>query len=135
MVDSDDGSISDLSGLLRRVHPEQVVPGASSGEWRVSSAAFRDLNLSTDCEEKMLAAGVPAEWTVAKHSGWSLVRFTAAVSRQIGMSVVNRPLDSDPGRNGEPNPYHAEVQGKKTQGAVNSLKQVCDWVVCKPPKA
>jgi hypothetical protein len=38
------------SGLLRRVHPQQVILDQNSGGYRPSSAAFNDDNLSVDIE-------------------------------------------------------------------------------------
>lgn len=118
--DADDASIADDAGLLRRVHPSQVVPDANSGGYRLSSAAFTDPNLSIDIEPILLAGRADWHRTLAGFSGYSLVRFSAAAARAVGQAVVRRPLPD--------NDAHGEVIGKKTTAVKNALCRASDWV-------
>lgn len=105
---ADDLSIPQDAGLLRRIHPDQVIRDRNTGELRPSSAAFKDPNLSVDVETLLQAAGLDWHFSVKDYSGYSLVRFVARSARDRGLAVVSAPLPN--------NPAHAEVVGKRALG-------------------
>jgi len=117
---ADDLSIPQDAGLLRRIHPDQVIRDRNTGELRPSSAAFKDPNLSVDVETLLQAAGLDWHFSVKDYSGYSLVRFVARSARDRGLAVVSAPLPN--------NPAHAEVVGKKSPGTANALRDASEWV-------
>jgi hypothetical protein len=54
----DDGSVPDSAGLLRRIHPSQVVQDHNTGRARPSSAAFKDPHMSVDIEPILVSLGL-----------------------------------------------------------------------------
>ena len=108
------------AGLLRRIHPDHVIPDNNTGRHRPSSAAFKDPNLSVDAEPLLHAAGLDWHFSLREHQTYSLVRFLAQTAFDQGLTVVRTDA---PG-----NPAHAEVQGKKTQGKANALRDASQWV-------
>jgi hypothetical protein len=120
--DDDDGSIGDDAGLLRRIHPDQVVPDQNRGGRRPSSAAFKPPELSVDAEPVLAEDGLDWTFSLDGYEGWSLVRFLAGSARQQGLPVVHDPCPD--------NRAHTLVRGKKTQGIANFLVRESDWVHC-----
>jgi hypothetical protein len=118
MPDVDDGSINNEAGLLRRIHPEQVVPDKNTQRPRLSSAAFKDDELSVDAEPLLAQAGLDWHFSLRGYLGYSLVRFRAGAARQERLRVVHKPERC--------NPAHTEVIGKKTQGIANRLRDASD---------
>lgn len=122
---ADDGTIPDTACLLRRVHPSQVVEDKNVGEFRASSGAFKDQEMSVDVEPMLDAAGLNWSFSLRNHPEHSLVRFRAGDARALGQAVVHSPIPD--------NPAHAEVKGKKSPGTANRLMQASSPVVIKPP--
>jgi hypothetical protein len=118
--DLDDRSIPQDAGLLRRIHPDQVIRDRSTGQLRPSSAAFKDPNLSVDVEPRLQAVGLDWHFSLRDNPSYSLVRFAAKSARDRGFAVVSKPLPD--------NPAHAEVVGKKTPGGANGLRDASEWV-------
>jgi hypothetical protein len=118
--DADDILTSQDVGLLRRIHPEQVIEDKNTGQRRPSSAAFKDPNLSVDIEPLLQAAGLDWRFSLKDHPSFSLVRFSEQSAKGQGLTVVRKPLPE--------NPAHAEVVGKKTQGKANALRDAAEWV-------
>lgn len=123
MADIDDGSIGDDAGLLRRVHPDQVIFDQNLNQKRPSSGAFDDLELSVDSEPLVIADGRDWRSCLANHSGYSLVRFLAGVARGLQLPVIHKPITEIP-----ENPAHCEVHGKKTPGKAKALWRASTWV-------
>jgi hypothetical protein len=117
----DDGSIPNSANLLRRIHPTQVVIDANTGSPRPSSAAFKDPNMSVDVEPTLDALGLNWRFSLRSYPGHSLVRFLAADARAQGQAVVPLPIAGE-------NEAHAQVQGKKTPGIANRLRDASTWV-------
>lgn len=124
MADIDDGSIANEYDLLRRVRPDQVVEDQNLGILRPSSAAFKDPQLSADCEQILLRDGLDWQFPLKAYPGYSLARFKAGVARNLGLSVIHKPLKD--------NAAHVEVHGKKTQGIANSLIAGAWWAHVEP---
>lgn len=120
MSDVDDGSIEDDWTLLRRIHPEQIVPDKRTGELRVSSAAFRDPEMSVDVEELLKKANLDWRFSLKDHAGYSLMKFAAAVPRSHDLAVVHSPLPD--------NDAHAEVRGQKSASIARALGKAAEWV-------
>lgn len=125
-------AIDDAAVLFRRVRPDQVVMDKNTGQWRPSSAAFKDPNLSVDVEPFLAEDGLDFRWSLKDHPGYSLVGFTAGHARSKQQNVVHTPI---PGPIPSRNPYHAEVIGKKTPGTANHLRDGSSWVHLVPPTA
>lgn len=121
MSDTDDGSIWDSWSLLRRVHPTQIVRDDNSGNSRVSSGVFRDLEMSVDAEELWEAHGRDWRASLDGYDGYSLVRFAAVVPRSMGLPVIHSPLPD--------NPAHTEVHGKKTGSMRDKFVASSTWVL------
>ncbi|MEK7996279.1 MAG: hypothetical protein AAB403_20965 [Planctomycetota bacterium] len=119
MSETDDGSIKNEWSLLRRIHPAQIVPD-NTGEPRVSSAAFKDVSMSVDVEEMLIANGIDWNFSLKQHPVHSLMRLLAAVPRSLQQAVVAVPIDG--------NPAHAEVRGDKTNAVARSLSKAAEWV-------
>jgi hypothetical protein len=117
---TDEDLTSQSVGLLRRIHPDQIVEDKNTGRRRPSSAAFKDPNLSVDIEPLLHKAGLDWRFSLRNHPGYSLVRFPAQSAVNQGLTVVPSPLTN--------NPAHAEVVGKKTPGKANALRDSSVWV-------
>jgi hypothetical protein len=117
---AEDGSIPNSSGLLRRVHPQQVVDDANTGKRRPSSAVFKDEDLSVDAECILEKDGLGWRFSLKEHSGYSLVRFRAQEARSNFLPVVHDPVEG--------NRAHTVVGGKKSQGVANRLRDASEWV-------
>src|SRR5260370_652029 len=102
----DDGSIADDAGLLRRIHPVQVVPDQNTGGKRPSSAAFKDREMSVDAEPLLLAEGLDWHFSLEGYESHSLVRFNASSARERQLQVAHAPIDG--------NNAHTIVLGRKT---------------------
>jgi hypothetical protein len=120
MADVDDGSIADAAGLLRRIHPDQVIEDPNEGGARPSSAAFKDPSLSVDAEPILTSNGLNWQFSLKDHSSHSLVRFPAKAARDKQLAVVHKPEEN--------NKAHTEVIGKKTKGVANFLRDASEWV-------
>ena len=117
---TDDGSVSDDSGLLRRIRPDQVIDDKNRGVRRPSSAAFKDPRLSVDAEPILHEDRLDWTFSLEGYDGYSLARFIARVAREKQLAVIHKPLDH--------NRAHVEVVGKKTQSIANYLRDNSQWV-------
>jgi hypothetical protein len=115
----DDPSILDDDTLLRRIHLAHIVEG-SEGRSSVSSAAFRDTELSVNLESVMRAAGRRPSDALWEYPNDYLASITVAVSRSHGQLVGPDPLPSEPA--------HAYAFGKKTKRIRRALRDAANWV-------
>ena len=116
----DDGVIDGDAGLLRRIHPKQLVPDQNSGGRRPSSAAFKDPELSVDAEPILEEDGLNWNFSLNGYEGYSLVRFLADAARQRYLPVVHDPVFD--------NRAHTLVCGKKTNSIAKGLSNESEWV-------
>lgn len=116
---SETADLADEAGLLRRIHPDQVVPN-SDGSYRPSSAAFKDPEMSVDAEPVLQSSGLDWHFSLEGYERYSLVRFEAGAARERGLEVVAKPSPE--------NIAHTEVLGKKTSSISNHLKDSSKWV-------
>jgi hypothetical protein len=121
--------IPDDAGLLRRIHPKQLISDRNSGKYRPASGAFKDRELSVDAEPILLANGLDWHFSLRHWSVFSLVRFQAHEARAKGLQVVHKPRPPEQ----QDNPAHTEVTGT-TESIARHLAIVCDWVHLEPKK-
>lgn len=112
--------IPDASGLLRRVHPEQIVQDKNLGHRRLSSGAFRAKQMSVDVEPMLTAAGLDWTFTLRGYEQFFLVRFKAQFVRAYGQSVEHKPIRG--------NPCHAEVIGPKPKSVRDAFRDAAEWI-------
>jgi hypothetical protein len=112
--------IPDPSGLLRRVHPDHIVPDGNTGRRRLSSGAFNDPRMSVDVEPMLRAKGLDWQFSLAGHEAYSLVRLTAGFVRGHSQIVEHTPI---PG-----NEFHADVVGRKTGPIRQAFRAAAEWV-------
>ena len=93
----------------------------SAGSRNVSSAAFKDLELSVDAEPILHQHSLDWSFSVKDYPDFSLVRFLAGNARARQLPVILKELPD--------NPAHTEVHGKKTQGIANHLRDCSTWVL------
>jgi hypothetical protein len=120
----DDKTIEDREKLLRRVHPKHVVPDDAGG-YRVSSAAFGDVDLSVDIRSTVTALGRDLQSCVEGHEGYGLVSITAGLARQQHQSVSREPIPE--------NLAHGIVDGKKTPAVKKAFYSQCAWEIDSRP--
>jgi hypothetical protein len=118
----DDGSIPNDAGLLRRIHPRQVIHDKNLGAWRPVSGAFKDKEMSVDAEPVLHANGLGSMFSLRNSLGFSLARFSAGGPRSLGLAVVFDPRPDD-----QPdNPAHTLVLGA-TEANARYLATNCTW--------
>ena len=126
----DDETIYDDDVLLRRVHPQKVVPDGAGG-FRLSGSIFEDL---TDPETGTKAMSVLVEWLLEElggagadlvrdqYAGWGLVAVRAREIRECGLTVCWAPSEHE-GRYAD---AHAHVFGKKRGSTQHRLRDTCE---------
>jgi len=122
-VFADDPAIGDDERLFRRIHPTQVVPDEDSGLMRLSSAAFKDPEMSVDLETVLAAHGLPVEACLKGHEGHLLAALPAGGCRRLEQAVCPDPLPD--------NPAHGIVYGRKKGRIPDRLREIATWVI--PP--
>lgn len=97
------------------------------GNPRISSAAFKDGELSVAIESVMARAGRPPEAAIAKYPDSGLAVITAGDARSLNQAVAPDPLPDEPA--------HGVVYGQKKRGGIGGkLRDFATWVVA-PPQA
>jgi hypothetical protein len=120
-VFDNDPTIAGNERLLRRIHPQQLVPDErNAGKRRVSSGAFRDEELSIVIESTLLKSGRQPIDLLQAYERYSLVAITAAKARSHDQSVARDPIPDEPA--------HGVVFGRKKKCA-GSLADSASWVV------
>ena len=123
-VFEDDPSITDAERLLRRI-ARSWVSWEEDGTPRISSAAFREDELSVNLETVMAQAGRAPEEAVRDYPGYGLAAFTAAHARGLNQAVARDPLPEEPA--------HGIVYGRKKRGGIaQKLRDAALWVKAPP---
>ena len=91
----DDPSIAGHERLFRRIHRSHVL-WDEHGAPAISSAAFRDEELSVNIESVMTREARPPEDAIRKYPGHSLAAITAAHARSLDQRVARDPTDEEP---------------------------------------
>ena len=122
----DDPTIPDGERLLRRIHPswliwdEHEVPS-------ISSAAFKDPELSVYLESVLIKDGRARETCVEGYTGYGLASITAGAARSLNLIVARDPQPQEPA--------HGIVLGeKKRQRVAAKLRDGALWVKLPPVK-
>jgi hypothetical protein len=116
----DDPNIPDEERLFRRIHLTHVVEG-DGGKSEVSSAAFRDTELSVNLEGVMQAAGREPQDSLRAYPDDLLMSLAAGVCRRNGQIVGPDPKPDEPA--------HGYAFGKKSKSIQRTLRGAAGWIV------
>ena len=121
----DDPSIADEERLFRRI-PRTWIDWDDDGNAAISSAAFKDEELSINIESVMIRDGrLPAD-AVHQYPGYGLAAITAAHARSLNQVVARDPIEEEPA--------HGVVYGQKKRGGIaGKLRDGASWVITPPP--
>lgn len=118
----DDPSIADTERLFRRIHLKHIVPDGDTGLARLSSAAFRDKDLSVDIEAVLLENGQAISSCLQGQVACKLAFITAGHARQLQQVIFRDPTPN--------NPSHGIVYGSKSsKKVVEGLRDSAQWVI------
>jgi hypothetical protein len=119
-----DPSIPGDEQLFRRI-PQTWVAWDELGNPTISSAAFKDEELSVNLASVMAQdSRAPAD-AIRDYPGYGLAAITAARARSLGQAVARDPLPEEPA--------HGVVYGQKKRGGVGGkLRDGAIWVVSPP---
>jgi hypothetical protein len=107
----DDSSIADNERLFRRI-PRTWVDWDEHGNATISSAAFKDDELSIYIESVMTQADRPPSDAIRAYPGYGLAAFTAGHARAFNQRVARDPLPDEPA--------HGVVYGQKKRGGIGA---------------
>ena len=120
-VYEDDPSIPGSERLFRRI-PQTWVDWDEFGNAAISSAAFKDEELSINIESIMVRDGRPPEDAIRNYPGYGLASITAAHARSLNQIVAPDPLPEEPA--------HGVVYGQKKRGGIGGkLRDGAEWLV------
>jgi hypothetical protein len=120
-VFEDDPSILGDERLFRRI-PRTWVNWDEHGNPAISSAAFKDPELSVNLESLMVRDGRPPADAIRNNTGHGLAAITAAHARSLNQAVARDPQPEEPA--------HGVVYGRKNRGGVGGkLRDGAVWVV------
>lgn len=118
-----DPEISDVSDLIRHIHPQYpLVFDENTGQQRISSAAFSPSSvpgggMSVDLEQKLSAAGLPSGAFVPQ--GMGAVRLNTGRVRALILDVGSDPTPKSP--------CHGQVWGIRNSSR-QKLRRLAEWV-------
>lgn len=123
---SDDLTILNEDGLLRRIPhwPQMYKFDNNTKTYRLTSANFKDPELSVSLEKDLLNDAKEHSYLVRQLPEFGLARIKAKVPRQelnVKQKLVRDPTPEDP--------YHAIVYGKKGKGDCRKLAHASKIVV------
>lgn len=117
----DDPSIPAVERLFRRIAPSWV-DWDEQGNAVISSAAFKDEELSINLESVMARDGRPPEDAIRNYPRYGLAAITAAHARSLNQAVAADPLPEEPA--------HGVVYGQKKRGGIGGkLRDGAEWVM------
>lgn len=121
----DDPSIAGEERLFRRI-PRTWVGWDEQGNAAISSAAFKDEELSINIESFMTRDGRPPADAIRAYSGYGLAAITAAHARSLNQRVAPDPLEEEPA--------HGVVYGHKKRGGIaGKLRDGATWIIVPAP--
>ena len=124
-VFEDDPTIAGDERLFRRIHRSHVL-WEDDGSAAISSAAFRDEELSINIESVMIRDRRPPADAIRQHPGYGLAAITAAHARSLNQVVARDPIEEEPA--------HGVVYGQKKRGGIaGKLRDGASWVITPPP--
>jgi hypothetical protein len=117
----DDPSIAGEERLFRRI-PRTWVDWDEHGNAAISSAAFKDEQLSVALESIMARDGRPPTDAIRNYAGYGLAAITAAHARSLNQRVARDPIDEEPA--------HGVVYGPKKRGGIaGKFRDGASWVI------
>lgn len=117
----DDPSILGSERLFRRI-PASWVNWDERGKPEISSAAFKDEELSISLESIMARDARPPADAIRNYPGCGLAAITAGHARSLNQKVARDPLPGEPA--------HGIVYGQKKKGGVaGKLRDGAEWVI------
>jgi hypothetical protein len=116
----DDPGIPDNERLFRRINLTHIVEG-DDGKSHVSSAAFRDRELSVNLESMMRVAARAPKDALRNNPKDLLMSLVAGVCRRNGQIVGPDPVPDEPA--------HAYVFGRKSKTVQRALRDSAEWIV------
>jgi hypothetical protein len=123
----DDPSITDEERLFRRI-PRPWINWDEHGNAAISSAAFKDEDLSVALESVMVRDGRPPADAIRNYTGYGLAAITAARARSLNQRVARDPIEEEPA--------HGVVYGQKKRGGIaGKLRDGASWVIAPAPNA
>ena len=122
-VFADDPSIPGDERLLRRINPTWI-NWDERGNATISSAAFKDEELSVNLESIMLQDGRRPEDAVRTRPGYGLATITASHARSLNQAVARDPKPEEPS--------HGVVYGRKQRAICRGLRDGATWIVTPP---
>lgn len=127
---SDDSTVSNDDGLLRRVPKAWFVLDENLGRVRPSSAAFSNDKtgspMSVAIESAVIADGRKPVDVLQGKANFALVRITAGFARQHQQGIQRDPIEVEPA--------HALVFGEKTRPVKDAFAMNCEWAVPPSPE-
>ena len=124
-VFEDDPSIPGDERLFRRIPPTWV-NWSEDGNPTISSAAFKEPELSVNLESVMARDCRPPADAVRNYPGYGLAAITAAHARSLNQKVARDPVPEEPA--------HGIVYGQKKHGCIGGkLRDGAVWVVVPSP--
>jgi hypothetical protein len=117
-----DGVTPALAGLLRRIHPLQVVPDRNNGTLRPSSAAFKDPSMAVDVEPFLAEQGLDWKFSLKDYPEHSLVRLSAELVAADNFEVITpHSMTTKPTRR-----CRAKSPSRSQEGGLK-LQRGCIW--------
>ena len=130
VVPHDEVNLPGASGLIRRIHPDHLVPDDTRGGMRISSGLFsatsRDphYGMSVDLEHSLHNAGLPSDHLLSAGDG--AVRITVSDVRALGLPVGSDPVDAM--ATTPANPHHGQVWGVRSNKGKKLSRLARSWV-------
>jgi hypothetical protein len=127
-VYQDNTSIRDEERLFRRIHISFLVRDDDADLVRVSTAAFRDEDLSVNIESVLTESGCTPEACLRNNQDHKLVSISARDARRLNQSLCRDPLPE--------NLSHGLVYGsKKNKQIQREFCAAAIWVIpCTAPR-
>jgi hypothetical protein len=117
----DDPSIVDQERLFRRI-PRTWIDWDDDDTAAISSAAFKDEELSINIESIMVRDGRPPADAIRQYPGYGLAAITAAHARSLNQAIARDPIQEEPA--------HGVVYGQKKRGGIaGKLRDGASWVI------
>lgn len=127
MLADNESEFLEESDLFRRIPPEQIIFDHNINEYRPTSQNFDDEKMSVDIEAVLVEKNLDWHFTLKGHEKFSLVRFPARFTRDLGQKMIFCPTPEDPA--------HGKVLGRKTRSIRNNFVRQSKWVHLNSPEA
>ena len=119
----DDPTIRGTEILLRRI-PKTWVRLDSNGNLRITSAAFKDRELSILIASVMSASGRQPRDAISGYLGYGLVSITAADARSLNQLVARDPTPDEAAHEVVVGPKHTNKRR-----VARKLRDLAQWIV------